>query len=159
MTMIPRTIQTLALIFCVAFATPAISQSSLPAVFLMGQNEEAYEKLCQEHARTLLAVSDNDMKKALNNWLEFVKSVQDYAGSIKYDIKGLKVRIHVFWNADGAISNIGYFVMPNSRNFKTEELNAFFGSFIRQYHSNLHSDKKFSHYTSATFPTFVDKKE
>jgi hypothetical protein len=158
MTMIPRTIQTLALIFCVALSSPVIGQS-LPAVFSMGQNEEAYEKLCQEHARTLLAVSDNDMKKALNNWLEFVKSVQDYAGSIKYDIKGLKVWIHVFWNTDGSISNLGYFVMPNSRNFKPDELNAFFGSFIRQYHSNLRSDKKFSHYTSATFPTFVDKRE
>lgn len=146
------------MLLCLGWSLPSAYAQALPPVFELGKNEQAYDKLSQEYARTLLAVSDNDMKKALNNWLELVKSIQDYASAIQFNINGLKVWLHVFWREDGAIDHLGYFLLPDSRFIKPEELNAFFASFVRQYQGTLQSDRKFSHYTSATFPTFVNKK-
>ena len=39
----------------------------------------------------------------------------------------------------------------------TAEMNAFFSGFIRQYKFPVTSDRKFSHYTGASFPTFSEK--
>lgn len=131
----------------------------LPLVFILGQEEAAYEKLNEAHPRNLLVVSGNDTGKALNNWLEFIKTLQEHAENVKFDINGLKVFLHVFWNEDGSIRHIGYFVKPDSRNFKPDELRAFFGTFARAYKPVLSSDKKFSHYTSASFPTLIERKQ
>lgn len=147
---------------CLAILLIALPQSanaqSLPAVFVLGEQEAAYEKLCEQHSRTLLAASNNDMDQALKNWFELLQAIDKHAQTINYDIKGLKVWLHVFWNPDGSISNIGFFMMPNSRNFKPEEIKALFSSFMRQYKSSFKSDKPFSHYTSANFPAFIQRK-
>jgi hypothetical protein len=158
MRLIPTTI-----LFALALAcAPALvwgQNQQLPVVFLLGQDEAAYEKLSVEHPRNLLVISGNDTGKALNNWLEFIKAIQEHAEAVKFDINGLKVFLHVFWNEDGSIRHIGYFVKPDSRNFKPEELRAFFGTFTRAYKPKFTSDKKFSHYTSANFPTLIERKQ
>lgn len=137
------------------FLSPVLAQD-LKKAFALGENEEAYEALSKEHARTLLVVSDNDPTEALANWLNTMRSLEDYARSIDFDIKGLKVLLHVFWNEDGSIRNIGYFILPDSRNYAQEDLSALLASFARQYTSELTSDRKFSHYTNVSFPTFVE---
>lgn len=135
---------------------PLWGQQDLKKAFVLGTNEEAYEELSREHARTLLAVSDNDPQEALSNWLTTMQSIEAYAKSIDFDIKGLKVLLHVFWNEDGSIRSIGYFIMPDSRNYKQEDISALLASFARQYTPKLNSDRKFSHYTNVSFPTFVE---
>jgi hypothetical protein len=130
----------------------------LTPAFLLGEDETSYEKLCEAHPRTLLAVSNNDIELALKNWFSFLRNVDQYAKTINFDMKGLKVWLHVFWNADGSVAHIGFFVMPNSRNVKTEELKALFSGFIRQYKPVLTSDRSFSHYTSAAFPLVSERK-
>lgn len=157
MRLIPTTI-----LLALAFAClPSFlaAQAQLPVAFLLGQDEAAYEKLNVAHPRNLLMVSGNDTGKALNNWLEFLKSMQEHAENVKFDINGLKVFLHVFWNEDGTIAHIGYFVKSDSRNFKPEELRAFFGTFVRAYKPMVTSDKKFSHYTTANFPTLIERKQ
>lgn len=130
----------------------------LSPAFLLGEDEASYEKLCEGHPRTLLAVSNNDIDLALKNWFSFLRSVDNYAKTINFDMKGLKVWLHVFWNGDGSLSHIGFFIMPNSRNVKPEELKALFSGFIRQYKPTLSSDRSFSHYTSAAFPLVSERK-
>lgn len=156
MRLIPTTIL---LVCALASSSVLLSQAQLPAVFLLGQDEAAYEKLNVEHPRNLLVVSGNDTGKALNHWLDFILTIQEHAENVKYDINGLKVFLHVFWNEDGSIKHIGYFVKPDSRNFKPDELRAFFGTFIRAYKPKFSSDKKFSHYTTASFPTLIERKQ
>lgn len=130
----------------------------LPAVFLLGEHEASYEVASQTYSRTLLEVCDNDMKKAFDQWIEMMKELESFAGKIKYDIKGVKVWMHVFWNEQGKVDHIGYFLRPDSRNIKTDELSAFFKAFMKQYESfPLQPGQKFSHYTGATFPTFVER--
>lgn len=137
------------------FLVPLQAQNVKKA-FVLGDNEEAYETLSREHARTLLAVSENDPSEALANWFETMRALEQYAASIDFDINGLRVLMHIFWNENGTIRNIGYFIMPDSRNYKEENLSALFASFARQHTSELTSDRKFSHYTNVSFPTFVE---
>ncbi len=133
------------------------AQEAMPKVFLMGENEKAYEQLTQDYAQSLLEVCNNDMDMAFEQWLDMVKEMEKYAEKIKFDLKGVKLRLHVFWAADGKIDHIGYLLRSDSRNINTAELSAFFSSFINRYKLNKTSEKKFSHYTGATFPTFVEK--
>lgn len=130
----------------------------LPAVFLLGENEDSYEVATQTYSKTLLEVCSNDMKGAFDHWINMMKDMESFAERIKFDVKGVKVWMHVFWNEQGSIDHIGYFLRPDSRNIKTNELSAFFKAFMNQYETfPLKSDRKFSHYTGATFPTFVER--
>lgn len=142
-----------------AFLGPQAGYSQqLPPAFLLGEDESAYDKLCTAYPRTLLAVSNNDLDLALKNWFEFLGDMDRYAKSINFEVKGMKLWLHVFWKEDGSIAHIGFFFLPNSRLFKTEEVKAFFSSFIRQYQPKMKSDRSFSHYTSASFPVLSERR-
>lgn len=141
---------------CCLYAMPVLAQDA-PTVFLMGEQEAAYEKLNQTYKQSLLEACDNDMKLAFNKWLNMMQEMEAYADEINYDLNGVKLLMHVFWNADGQIDHIGYFLRPNSRNVDTAELSAFFTSFSRQYTFPVSSDRKFMHYTKASFPTFSER--
>lgn len=138
-------------------AQTPVANLPLPRVFQLGGNEQAYETLSKEYGQSLLEVCNNDMKIAFEKWLEMMKALEDYAKKINFDIKGVKVRLHVFWNADGSIDHIGYVLRTNSRNIRSEEFSAFLSSFTRQYTFSLKSQQKFSHYTIATFPLHTEK--
>jgi hypothetical protein len=135
-----------------------VFSQDLPAAFVLGEDEAAYEKLTAAHPRSLLAVSGNDFEMALRHWLELMGEVERYSKTINFDVKGMKLWLHAFWNEDGTIAHIGFFFLPNSRNFKPEEVKAFFSGFIRQYKPVLKSDRKFNHYTSVSFPMLAEKK-
>jgi hypothetical protein len=145
-------------IACAICIPHAHAQDALPPSFLLGEDEAAYEKLCEAHPRTLIGVSNNDIDAALKNWFGLVKSIETYANSVNFKVDGLRVWLHIFWNTDGKIDHIGFFLMPNSRFFKEEELKALLSGFIRQYKPVLNSDRPFSHYTSASFPVLSAKK-
>lgn len=134
-----------------------ISQETTPTIFILGENEKNYEQLTQDYSQSLLEASHNDIKKAFNYWIEMMSAMDDYADKVRFDLKGVKVWMHVFWSADGHIDHIGYILRPDSRNVKTAELSAFFSSFTRKYKFPLKSNKNFNHYTGASFPTFVQR--
>ncbi len=101
-----------------AAGTLCVNAQVLPPSFMLGEDESAYEKLCEAHPRTLIGVSNNDIDAALKNWLTLVQGIDTYAKSINLNIDGLRVWLHVFWKADGTIDHIGFFIMPNSRFIK-----------------------------------------
>ena len=131
--------------------------TAVPTVFIMGQHEAGYESLTQTYKQSLLGACGNDMQMAFDKWLEMMQQMESYADEIDYNIDGVKVLMHVFWNEDGTIAHLGYFLRPNSRNVPTAELTAFFKSFIRQYTFPVSSNQKFTHYTKASFPTFTER--
>ena len=133
------------------------SQTDSPTVFVLGENEKNYERLTQDYSQSLLEASGNDIKKAFNYWIDMMSAMDDYSERVRYDLKGVKVWIHVFWSKDGEIDHIGYILRPDSRNVDTAELSAFFSSFTRSYRFPLKSNKNFNHYTGASFPTFVQR--
>ena len=129
--------------------------TTLPKVFILGEHEKAYEKLYEKHSKVLLEVCEDDMNLAFEKWLSMLEEMEAYSNSIEYDIKGIKVWLNVFWNTDGSIKHIAYHLKVNSRNVNRDELTAFFSSFMNHYKFPLVADQPFSHYGSASFPTFA----
>ena len=130
----------------------------LPKVFLLGEHEQPYEVATQTYSKTLLEVCNDNMQEAFHHWISMANEMDNFAEKINFDLKGVKVWMHVFWNEQGKIDHIGYFLRPDSRNIKTNELSAFFMAFMGRYNTfPVKGDRKFSHYTGATFPTFVER--
>ncbi len=133
-----------------------LDSTALPKVFILGEHEKAYEKLFDAHSTVLLEACNDDMDVAFDKWLSMLEEMEAYAISIDYDIKGIKVWLNVFWNKDGSIKHIAYHLKVNSRNIRNpEELTAFFSSFMNHYKFPIVTDRNFSHYGSASFPTFA----
>lgn len=147
----------LTLIFCVfsvSFLSAATSRDSLgPKVFLLGENEDQMNALSKNYPNLLMKVCQNDMDVAYDKWMNMLAEMELYSTKIGYDIKGIKLWMNVYWSKNGKIDYIGYYLKPNSRNIKIEELNAFFTNFIKQYQMKITYSGKFYHNGSAAFPT------
>lgn len=135
---------------------PLNAQTANSKVFILGENESEYLELNTAYSLSLLEACNKDVDRAFELWLGMMSEIDKYSEKVKYDIRGVKVIFHVFWNQDGSIAKLGYMLRPDSKLLPKEELNAFFGGFIKGYKLPLTSDKKFMHYTGATFPTFSE---
>jgi len=128
---------------------------NLPKVFLIGEFEEQYEMLYREFNDVLLSVCNEDMHYAFDKWVGMISEMEAYSRQIDYDLKGIKLWLKVFWNANGTIRYISYFLKPTSRLIEMVDLNAFMSSFINHYQMSIDSDVPFRHDGSAQFPTFI----
>jgi len=104
-----------------------------------------------------MTVYNNDLDQAFKGWSEFLMDIEDYATDLKFDIKGTKLWMNIYFNPDGTISNLAFFPKPNSRNIPEDQLVTFFKNFVRQYRFLETSDKGFQHSASASFPTFFHR--
>lgn len=144
-------------ILCLFAGSALAQETEIPKVFVLGEQEKSYEQLNQTYSQTLLEASGNDIKLAFDNWLDMMEAMDKYAEKIHYDLKGIRLWLHVFWAEDGTVDHLGYLLRPDSRNANEAELNAFFSTFIKKYKFPVKSEKKFNHYTGATFPTFIQR--
>lgn len=94
---------------------------------------------------------------AYKGWSELLMDIEDYATDIDFDIKGAKLWLNVYFNADGTIDNLSFYPKPNSRNIEKDHLVAFFRSFIRHYTYPETAEMGFQHSASASFPTFFHR--
>lgn len=131
----------------------------LSKVFRLGDNNKEAEALSMEHNTRLLSVCKGDMDKAFQKWVGMMLAIEKTAKDESYDINGVKFWIKVFWNKDGSIRNIGYYLKPNSRLVNEDQLAAFLTIFADKYVLPLQSDVKFSHYASASFPLHQYRKK
>lgn len=133
----------------------------IPRAFLIGEYESYYEQLVVEHRDQLLNVCNNSMEKAYTNWTDVMVDLEQFADSRDFDIKGTKVWINIFWNADGTVRHIVYYPKPNSKNMDFQLLSDLLSDFAASYQFVISFDRPFSHYGSSSFPTFytpaVDK--
>lgn len=129
---------------------------SLPEVFMIGQNELDYENLVSACNQPLLNVYEDSMDMAYRYWMTMLSDMEKYADKSEFDIKGIKIWLNVFWNPDGTIKHIVYFPKPNSRNMDFDLLTKFFVRFADQWTAETGGTKCYSHYGSATFPTFAE---
>lgn len=138
-----------------AFSAMAQSDTEISTrAFLIGENEEHFESLVIEHSEQLLNVCNNSMDKAYDSWVSLLKDLEGFAEDRQFDLKGTKIWINIFWNADGSIRNIVYYPKPNSKNMDFALLSDFLSDFASSYQFTLTNEKPFSHYGSASFPTF-----
>lgn len=147
---------------CVLFFTSAYAvnnnvlhqDNKLPKVFVIGEHEGAYNQLLLDYETLLLAACDDDMALAYDKWMGMMRDMEAYSEKINFDLKGTKFWLNVFWENDGTIKHIAYYLKPNSRNIDPLELNAFLASFIKNYKFALTTEMKYSHYGGAAFPLF-----
>ncbi len=130
---------------------PLALVQDLPTVFILGEYNEPYEALMSGQS-TLLDVCDNDMNFAYHKLTGMMKDMEAYALTANFDLKGINAWMHFFWRADGSIDHIGFYLKPNSRNVPNEQVKSFLESFAKQYKLPLRFNKKFSHYSSFSFP-------
>jgi len=135
---------------------PVSVTDGLPGVFVLGEHEKEYDALIP-HYDQLLAACDNDMKTAFEKWLSMTLEMEAYARQTNFDLSGIKMWVHVFWNADGRIDHIGYHLKPNSRFVPNEEMTAFWEGFKSYYHFPLIANAPYAHYTVISFPVFFKK--
>ena len=149
------------LIFASAFAgTPSVNppaDSSIPRVFILGQYDGLpFEKLKANYEASLITACKNDMETAYYCWVHMLKHMESQAGRSGFDLSGIKMWLYVFWEKDGTIGYMAYYLKPNSRNIKGEELTAFLSEFRKNYIFPVKFDKGFSNYSNASFPVMVE---
>ena len=152
------------MLFCLLAATLfmglniSIAQTSdstdteLPKVFLLGEYENQYNQLIAKYDVSLLTVCKEDMPKAFKKWISMNQEIEVYANQIEFDMNGVRLWLHMFWEKDGTIKHIGYYLRPNSRNIKLEDLTAFLTSFTNHYKFPLTAKTSYQHYSFAQFP-------
>ncbi|MEM6966384.1 MAG: hypothetical protein AAF573_16595 [Bacteroidota bacterium] len=127
---------------------------SMPKVFILGDYEKQYDQLSTEYGTSLLAANNDDTGIAGKQWSSMIKEMEAHADMLEYDINGVKMWLHVFWDQEGKINHIGFYLKPNSRNVDKKELRSFLMDFVNNYYIPSSHESKFSHYSGAAFPTF-----
>ena len=140
-----------------AMAQSNANSSPVPSVFLIGQYEDQYLALSQQYPASFLSVYHDDIDRAYRSWTNILMDMEDYAGQINFDIKGIKLWINLYFNPDGTISHLAFFPKPNSRNVPDDYLTAFFKNFVRNYRLQVKAEKGFQNSASAAFPTFFHR--
>ncbi len=128
-----------------------------PTVFLIGENTETFEKLSGKYETTLITACNGEMGDAYRKWMELMIALETYAEDNDFDINGSKMWIKFFWGEDGTIDHIAYHLKPNSRNIDTKSLTNLLEGFVAHYQMPVKFEYKFSHYASASFPTFYKR--
>ena len=141
------------LLFC--STTAALAQDADNRVALIGEDEKEYEEMMTQCSTPLLTISDNSMEQAYTLWTNMLSEMEAQASDEGLDIKGVKVWMNLFWEADGTIKKIVYYPKPTSKNMDFDQLTDFLQSFALSYKLDIENESCFSHYGSATFPVFA----
>lgn len=128
-----------------------------PKVFLIGQYESQYNQLSASTA-SFVDVCDDDVRKAYWQLRQLAVDMQKSAFAEGFDLNGVKCWIHFFWNPDGSIRHIVYYLKPSSRNISTEALTAFFTRFANTHRLPIQANSSFQLYTSLSFPVLQYEK-
>ena len=138
-----------------AFAQgPTVNSSdNLPLVFILGEHAEQYDAMTEQYSNMLLDECKGDMQVAYTKWMSMLKEMETYANEIGYNMDGVQIWMNVFWNKDGSVKHIAYYLKPESKVVPLEELTAFIKTFAKQYKFPLLSKNPYVHYGHAFFPT------
>ncbi|MBK6619745.1 MAG: hypothetical protein IPH04_20530 [Saprospirales bacterium] len=140
------------------FAQPSKGRlQEIPPVFVIGEFEQEYEALMGNYSKSLLDVCGNDMSLAFDLWIGLIEEMEAYSKQTGFELNGIKAWFHVFFEKDGTISRIGFYLKPTSRNVDTASLVSFLAEFVAQYKFPFTSLETYSNYTSVSFPTIYNR--
>jgi hypothetical protein len=143
------------ILFISLIASLGYSQDEVSKVSLIGENEKEYEQIMIQCSTPLLSITNNSMEEAYNLWTTMLAKMEADASNNGIDIRGLKIWMNLFWEADGSIKKIVYYPKPNSKNMDFDQLTAFLKIFAEDYMLDVNNGTCFSHYGSATFPVYT----
>ncbi|MEM8523840.1 MAG: hypothetical protein AAGG68_04310 [Bacteroidota bacterium] len=131
----------------------------LPRIFQIGEYQVEYDVLVKNHDQELLEACDNDLKIAYGKLSSMFREMELYAENSSYDLKGVRLWLHIFWNQDGTIQYLAYHLRPNSKNIEIPAFEAFLLSFVENYQFPLLSEKSYTLYTSTSFPVYARRRK
>jgi hypothetical protein len=141
-----------------AFPTPVLD--TLPRVFLLGVYDGGdFEQLKEQYSMSLVQACRSDMETAYYSWIHMLKHLESYSKTQNFDLDGVKMWLYVFWNKDGSIQHLAFYLKQNSRNVDKKAVTTFLEGFCSQYKSPIKAEKNFSNYSSATFPVMIEKEK
>lgn len=143
---------------CGLSITLSAQDASVEKVFLIGEYQKQFDGLIENYETHLLEVCDNSMDEAYKHWTYMLHDLEIYSKENGFDIRGVKLWINVFWSVNGTIDHMVFYPKPNSKNTDYDLLKKVLVDFVNDYHFPIKNAKPFSHYGSASFPTFVNYK-
>jgi len=126
-------------------------------VKMIGDDEVLQSELNIECADILVQINGMTMRSAYTVWLSMLSDLEAFAKKMEYDINGVKLWLNVYWHPDGSIRQIIFYPKPNSRNIDFKQLANLINSYAQSYNLPVTHSQCFSHYGSASFPTFYDQ--
>jgi len=126
-------------------------------VSMIGDDESLQSNMNVECSEILLNLEDLNMSQAYTVWLTMLSDLENYADTLSFDIKGLRLWMNVYWNEDGSIRHIIYYPKPNSKNIDFDQFSNFMNGFANEYILSVKHTTCFSHFGSASFPTFYEQ--
>ena len=133
---------------------PQPKTKTLPTVFVLGQHEASYEALLEGYQRSLLEACACDKEEAFSKWIGMLNELDVYSRRQNVDIRGVKLWLHVFFEADGSVEHIAYHLRPNSRQLDDATLAPLLEGFAAQYQFPVTGEEGFAHYSTGAFPVF-----
>lgn len=134
------------------FFLPPLQAQSIPPIINGVQNGPLLDELSGQYQSSLFSASNADFAQTVHNWRLFLLSMQEYAASIDFDIKGVKVWLKIYWAKDGSIDHIAYILSDRSININPQDWEAFLRSFMRNYKLPITHIKPFSYENPISFP-------
>jgi len=141
-------------LFALMFSFVTLQAQDIPRSFMIGDHEEALEKVSIDYDINLLQVCENDPQKAYNVWSAMLDEMESYAEIAEYDLNGIKAWFRVLYDKDGTIDYIAYHLRPESKNIDTDAFAEFLAGFADYYKLPLTAKTKYNNYTGVQFPTF-----
>lgn len=127
----------------------------LPKVIDVSQSDQQLEVLSGQYKSSLLTAADTNLTTMMNTWKHCLTAIEFYADKIKFDIKGVKMWMKIFWAKDGKIDHIAYYLQDNSINISKTDFEAFLASFSRNYQLPLTHKHRFSYSSRLQFPMYL----
>jgi hypothetical protein len=141
-------------------ALPPPVLDTLPRVFLLGVYDGGdFEQLKEQYSMSLVQACRSDMETAYYSWIHMLKHLESYSKAQNFDLDGVKMWLYVFWNKDGSIQHLAFYLKQNSRNVDKTAVTTFLEGFCGQYKSPIKAEKNFSNYSSASFPVMIEKEK
>ncbi len=128
----------------------------LSKVFVIGDYQEAYEDCFTIYPDILITVCDNNIDTAHQRWNVYIKEMEAYSKEIDFDLEGIVMWIHFFWNPNGKVQHVAYHLQPQSRFVKDDMIQAFLRSFIKNHNIDIEATRGFNHYGSVAFPLYYE---
>lgn len=147
-----KILSTVTLLLCLCTYGASIIKAQESAAFLIGEHQAQYDDLIVAHKTHLLEVCDNSMNDAYSLWVTMLKDMENYCLENGYDIKGVKMWMNVFWDAEGNVKHIVFYPKPNSKHADYDRLKDVLSSFTEVSVIEKKYEEAFSHYGSASFP-------
>lgn len=132
-----------------------LSAQKLSTVIDVSQDSKILRRLSTKYKSSLFNASDTSFVKTIQNWQQVLVALEKHSEETKFDLKGIKLEIKVFWSKHGKIDYITYYILQESINIDYVSFQAFLRSFIRIYELPVHYKKRFSYAGKAIFPLYL----